>query len=129
MAFRMLRQARFFRTCIRLSHKLNISDAASSRLAQVCTEPGEYLRVSVGGGGCSGYSYEFELTTDPIDRENDLVFEKDDQKVVTDVDSIEFMDGSTIDYKMELIKKAFVVTDNPLADQNCSCGSSFSIDL
>jgi len=95
----------------------------------VCTEPGEYLRVSVGGGGCSGYSYEFELTTDPIDQENDLVFEKDDQKVVTDVDSIEFMDGSTIDYKMELIKKAFVVTDNPLADQNCSCGSSFSIDL
>ena len=95
----------------------------------VCTEPGEYLRVSVGGGGCSGYSYEFELTTNPIDQENDLVFEKDDQKVVTDVDSIEFMDGSTIDYKMELIKKAFVVTDNPLADQNCSCGSSFSIDL
>jgi len=125
----MLRQARFFRTCIRLSQKLNITDAASSRLAQVCTEPGEYLRVSVGGGGCSGYSYEFELTTEPIDQENDLVFEKDNQKVVTDVDSIEFMDGSTIDYKKELIKKAFVVTDNPLADQNCSCGSSFSIDL
>lgn len=125
----MLRQARFLRTCIRLSQKLNITDAASSRLAQVCTEPGEYLRVSVGGGGCSGYSYEFELTTEPIDQENDLVFEKDNQKVVTDVDSIEFMDGSTIDYKKELIKKAFVVTDNPLADQNCSCGSSFSVDL
>ena len=49
--------------------------------------------------------------------------------LVTDRESIELMNGSTIDYKQELIKKAFVVADNPLAQNGCSCGASFSIDL
>ena len=48
---------------------------------------------------------------------------------VTDNESIEFMDGATIDYSQELIKKSFIVTDNPQSDSNCSCGASFSIDL
>ena len=48
---------------------------------------------------------------------------------VTDDESIEFMDGATIDFSQELIKKAFVVKENPQSDANCSCGASFSIDL
>ena len=135
---------------LRPSPKLIVTDATSSRLAEICDEK-EYLRVSVGGGGCSGYSYSFELTDEPIDEEEDLVFTHLNQRVgwfdlygikpsfleaslkfasaVTDRESIEFMDGATIDFKTELIKRSFVVTDNPKADSGCSCGSSFSIDL
>lgn len=49
--------------------------------------------------------------------------------LVTDKESIELMDGSTIDFKQELIKKSFVVSSNPLSESGCSCGASFSIEL
>lgn len=107
---------------------LLITDSAASRLKEICS-PAEYLRVSVGGGGCSGYSYEFDLSDEPIDPDMDLVFTKDGSRVVTDKESIELMDGSTIDFKQELIKKSFVVSSNPLSESGCSCGASFSIEL
>lgn len=61
--------------------KLLISDAAATRLAQICTDT-EYLRISVGGGGCSGYSYEFELSSEAIDTEQDLVFTHENKQRV-----------------------------------------------
>ena len=59
---------------------LLITDSAASRLKEICS-PAEYLRVSVGGGGCSGYSYEFDLSDEPIDPDMDLVFTKDGSRV------------------------------------------------
>merc|ERR1711962_77910 len=76
---------------------LIITDSAAARLNEICS-PAEYLRVSVGGGGCSGYSYEFELSSEPLDPDEDLIFTNNGQRVVTDRESIEFMDGATIDY-------------------------------
>lgn len=107
---------------------LLITDSAASRLKEICSTA-EYLRVSVGGGGCSGYSYEFDLSDEPIDPDMDLVFTKNGSRVVTDKESIELMNGSTIDFKQELIKKSFVVSANPLSESGCSCGASFSIEL
>merc|ERR1711868_69361 len=124
----ILRQALRMQQVASPAHSLLISDAAATRLAEIC-DKNEYLRVSIGGGGCSGYSYEFDLSDEPLDENEDLVFIKNEQRVVTDRESIELMNGSTIDYKQELIKKAFVVADNPLAQNGCSCGASFSIDL
>lgn len=55
------------------------------------------------------------------------IFERSGVKVVTDVDSLELIKGSTIDYEVELIKSAFRIKDNPQSQTSCSCGVSFSI--
>lgn len=82
------------------------------------------LRVSVDSGGCSGFAYQFELDDEVLD--DDTVFERSGAKVVVDEISLELISGSSIDYKMELIKRAFVVDNNPNAEQGCGCGISFS---
>ena len=88
------------------------------------------LRILVEGGGCSGFQYAFDMVgEETIDVEEDLVFEKDGVKVVSDEMTLEMITGSTIEYKDEMIRSSFEVTDNPLADSGCSCGVSFSPKL
>ena len=82
------------------------------------------LRVGVVGGGCSGFSYTFDL--DDAIAEDDMVIERDGAKVAIDSASIPFLDGSKIDYVDELIGAAFKI-DNPNATAACGCGTSFSI--
>ena len=82
------------------------------------------LRISVKGGGCSGFQYDISIENQISD--DDLVLSDDSAKVVIDSISLEFLFGSIIDYEEELIGSRFVIK-NPNATASCGCGTSFSI--
>ncbi|QFY59939.1 iron-sulfur cluster insertion protein ErpA [Rhizobium grahamii] len=105
---------------------VTLSDAAAKRIAAIVgTEPGKNaLRVSVEGGGCSGFSYKFDLTGDATD--DDVVVEKNDAKVLIDSMSLVYMAGSEIDFVDNLLGQSFQIK-NPNAVASCGCGTSFSI--
>src|SRR5437868_110258 len=81
------------------------------------------LRLGVLGGGCSGLSYQFKF--DAKERPTDKVFEFDGVKVFVDPKSILYLNGMTLDYKESLMQSGFVF-ENPNAQKNCGCGTSFS---
>lgn len=102
-----------------------VTDRAFSRLAEIAELTGEVkpLRVAVDGGGCSGFQYDIRLDEPGTD---DLVLEKDGQKVLVDAVSLPFLANAVIDFTDELIGARFVV-QNPNATSSCGCGTSFSI--
>ncbi|MBB3929184.1 iron-sulfur cluster assembly accessory protein [Kaistia hirudinis] len=105
---------------------ITISERAAKRIARILSkEPsGTALRISVSGGGCSGFQYGFDL--DASRAEDDLVLTRDGATVLIDQVSIPFMDGSEIDYVDDLIGQSFQIK-NPLATSSCGCGTSFAI--
>ncbi|KAJ3153498.1 [4Fe-4S] proteins maturation [Geranomyces variabilis] len=84
------------------------------------------LRVTVESGGCHGFQYKMELTTE-TDPEDDTVFDLDGARVVVDSVSLDFVGGSTLDYVEELIGSSFQVTNNPKAESSCGCKTSFNV--
>ena len=82
------------------------------------------MRVGVKKVGCSGFAYTYDYADDV--RAGDQVFESHDTKVVVDGESLEFLDGSTLDFVKEGLKQAFKF-DNPNVDATCGCGESFSV--
>ena len=84
----------------------------------------EMLRVSVEGGGCSGFSYKFDFAREA--NADDTIVELDGAQVAIDEMSMEFLAGSEIDFSTELIGSAFKI-NNPNATAGCGCGTSFSI--
>jgi iron-sulfur cluster assembly accessory protein len=105
---------------------VTLSDAAAKRIAAIVgTEPGKSaLRVSVEGGGCSGFSYKFDLADSALD--DDTVVQKNDAKVLIDSLSLVYMAGSEIDFVDNLLGQSFQIK-NPNAVASCGCGTSFSI--
>ncbi|WP_145080598.1 iron-sulfur cluster insertion protein ErpA [Poriferisphaera corsica] len=81
------------------------------------------LRVGVKGGGCSGFSYLLDLTEQ--ERDTDELFEQHEVKIVCDPKSYLYLNGTTIDFKDEIMQRGFVF-NNPNANSTCGCGSSFS---
>lgn len=81
------------------------------------------LRVGVKGGGCSGFSYVLDLTEQ--EKENDEKFERHGVTIVCDAKSYLYLNGTTIDFKDEVMGRGFVFS-NPNATSSCGCGSSFS---
>lgn len=107
-----------------------IEDSCLKRLREILDKPQEeYLRIDVETGGCSGFSYMFDIEKkDNLDPSNDLVIERDSYRIVINRDILPYMKGATIEYKESLIKSSFQVK-NPVAETKCSCGASFSIDV
>jgi iron-sulfur cluster assembly accessory protein len=105
---------------------ITVSDRAARRIAQIAAgDPATpMLRVSVEGGGCSGFQYRFDLVGDRAD--DDLVIEKSGAQVLVDPVSLGLLTGSEIDFVEDLMGAAFRVK-NPNATASCGCGTSFSV--
>ena len=103
-----------------------VSDRAARRIAQiVADEPTTPMfRVSVEGGGCSGFQYRFDLVAESA--ADDLVIDKGGARVLIDPVSLGLLSGSEIDFVEDLMGAAFKVK-NPNATASCGCGTSFSI--
>ena len=109
-----------------MSQPITVTDRAARRIAEIAAgEPATpHLRVSVEGGGCSGFSYKFALVGDRAP--DDLVIEREGARVLIDPVSLEYLSGSEIDFVDDLIGQSFKVK-NPNATASCGCGTSFSI--
>ena len=122
-----------------LSDALNVTPSCLNRVerlinlrqSQESTDENLFLRVFVDAGGCSGFTYQFEIDTE-LDEEEDIVVislqdDSNTPRVVIDEASLGFMEGSTLDYVQEMIKSAFEVKENPQSESACGCGSSFAL--
>lgn len=104
----------------------SVTSAAAKRIAEIiATETNaKLLRLSVEGGGCTGFQYKFDLVSET--EPDDTVIEKDGARVVIDAVSLPFVAGSELDFVDELIGASFKVK-NPNAVAACGCGTSFSV--
>jgi iron-sulfur cluster insertion protein len=105
---------------------LTITESATSRIREVLieqNEPAAKLRVFVQGGGCSGMSYGFAM--DDESSEDDFVITSEDIHLLIDSVSMQYLQGSVIDYKEDVMGSNFSIS-NPNAQTTCGCGSSFN---
>jgi iron-sulfur cluster assembly accessory protein len=105
---------------------VRVSERAARRIGEILKSepPGTMLRVSVEGGGCSGFQYKFDVERDAA--VDDLVIHRNGAVVLIDPISLKYMDGAEIDFVDDLIGASFKVA-NPNATASCGCGTSFSI--
>ena len=104
-----------------MEKKLNFTDQALNQI-NLITKGNEkkYFRITVQGGGCSGFKYNFGF--DSKTNNDDVVF----GKVIIDKSSLDIISGSVVDFKKEMIGESFTI-DNPKATASCGCGLSFSV--
>jgi iron-sulfur cluster insertion protein len=104
---------------------ITITESAQEKIKEVLEDetPTSRLRMFIQGGGCSGFSYGF--TIDDAKNDDDLEIPAGSSSVLVDSMSMEYLKGSTVDYKDDLEGARFAIT-NPQADSSCGCGSSFS---
>ncbi|MGE0750859.1 MAG: iron-sulfur cluster insertion protein ErpA [Variibacter sp.] len=105
---------------------IRLSERAAKRIGEILsTEPsGTMLRVSVEGGGCSGFQYKFDMERERGD--DDVVIQNNGATVLVDSVSAPYLAGAEIDFVDDLIGAAFKI-NNPNATASCGCGTSFSI--
>ena len=105
---------------------LDLTEAAARRVAAIAAKQGKpaLLRLSVEGGGCSGFQYKFGLAEAP--EPDDTVATRDGVALVVDPVSLDLLEGAQVDYVESLGGAAFRVT-NPNAASGCGCGSSFAV--
>ena len=109
-----------------MTSEIQITENAAKRVSAILLgEPaGSMLRVSVEGGGCSGFQYKFGFDTTRAD--DDLVVERDGVIMLVDAVSAPFLEGAAVDFVDDLMGQSFKIT-NPNATASCGCGTSFSV--
>jgi len=105
---------------------ITVSERAARRIGEIlkAEPPGTMLRLSVEGGGCSGFQYRFDM--DRADAPDDVIVRRDGATVLVDQVSLQFLAGSEIDFVDDLIGASFRV-NNPNAKASCGCGTSFAL--
>ena len=105
-----------------MTKKIEFTERAKKQIEKITAEQDtkKYFRISVKGGGCSGFKYNFSF--DSSTSANDVLF----YKTVIDKASLDIINGSVIDFKVEMIGESFVI-NNPKASSSCGCGLSFSV--
>lgn len=103
-----------------------ITDRAASRIGEILASEatGSMLRISVNGGGCSGFQYGFDI--DGQRHDDDLLLERGGAAVLIDEVSLQYLKGSVVDFVDDLIGQSFKI-QNPQAVSSCGCGTSFSL--
>ena len=109
-----------------MSQGVTVSERAVRKIGEILKgePPGAMLRVSVEGGGCSGFQYKFDM--ERAKAADDLVISRDNAVVLIDPVSVNYMAGSEIDFVDDLIGASFKVK-NPQAKASCGCGTSFAL--
>jgi iron-sulfur cluster assembly accessory protein len=105
---------------------ITVSERAARRIGEILKRepPGTMLRLSVEGGGCSGFQYKFDM--DRAQAPDDVMVRRDGATVLIDQTSLQFLAGSEIDFVDDLIGASFRV-NNPNAKASCGCGTSFAL--
>jgi len=105
-----------------MTNKIEFTEEANKQITKIISAQSEnsYFRISVQGGGCSGFKYNFSV--DEKIEANDVVF----NKAIIDKNSLEIINGSVVNYSKEMIGSSFTI-ENPKATSSCGCGLSFSI--
>ncbi|MDB9744702.1 iron-sulfur cluster assembly accessory protein [Pelagibacteraceae bacterium] len=104
-----------------MKKKLDFTKEAKEQISKITLgEEKKFFRITVQGGGCSGFKYNFVF--DKKKNEDDIIF----NNVIIDKSSLDIISGSIVDFKKEMIGESFVIT-NPKATSSCGCGLSFSI--
>ncbi len=108
------------------SGNVTVTARAVRKIAAILASEGTgaMLRVSVEGGGCSGFQYKFDVEREKAD--DDMVIAQNGATVLIDPVSVGFLSGSEIDFVDDLIGAAFKI-NNPNAKSSCGCGTSFSL--
>jgi iron-sulfur cluster assembly accessory protein len=109
-----------------MTASVTVSERAARKIGEILKgePPGAMLRVSVEGGGCSGFQYKIDI--DSAKAADDLMIARDGATVLIDAISVGYMAGSEIDFVDDLIGASFKVK-NPKATASCGCGTSFSL--
>ena len=108
-----------------MNNKIEITEGAQNYIANLIKKDKfDYFRITVLGGGCSGFQYKFDF--DNKKNDEDVLFKTNKVSVLVDKISLGLINGSRIDYVNELIGSSFKIT-NPKASSSCGCGTSFSI--
>ena len=104
-----------------MEKKLEFTDRARNQIQKITkTDDKKYFRISVEGGGCSGFKYNFSF--DNIINKDDILFDL----TIIDKSSLDIISGSTVDFREEMIGESGVI-NNPKASASCGCGLSFSV--